>query len=67
MEGNLVPSPRIFFAGGPLASLQLRFLLVPGSGLASGVSSGSDAASLLGLTSAGAAAGATRGNTASQH
>lgn len=37
VEGDLVPSPRIFLAGGPLASSQVRFLLVPVTCLASGV------------------------------
>lgn len=67
VEGDLVPSPRIFLAGGPLASSQVRFLLVPVTCLASGVFSAFGSSSWVGTSSAGVTTGTTGGTTASQH
>lgn len=64
VEGCLVPSPRTFLAGGPLASLQLRFLFLMGTCMASDLCSGSG----VGATSAGGiTTGTTEATTASQH
>lgn len=63
--GDLVPSPRIFLAGGPLASLLVRFLLIPVTCLPSEVFSGFGSVSRVGITSAGVTTGTAGGSTAS--
>lgn len=65
--GDLVPSPRIFLAGGTPGSLDLRFLLLPGICLSSEVFSGVSAGAGVGVTRAGVATGTGGGTTASQH
>lgn len=67
VSGDLVPSPKIFLAGGPPASTRLRFLFPPGVTLALGETSGFGSDSRVEADSAGVATGITGGTTASKH